>query len=42
MKAERIQHHQTRLTRNVKETYLSGKGKATTRNKKIMKGKKSH
>ena len=38
-KAKRIQHHQTGLTRNIKGTFLSEKGKARTGNMKIMKGK---
>ena len=36
-KAKRVWYHQTSFIAHVKGTCLSEKGKATTRNKKIMK-----
>ena len=38
-KVKRIQHHQPSFATNAKGTSLSGKEKATTRNKKITNGK---
>ena len=38
-KARRLKHHQCSLTTNGKGISLGGKEKATSRNKKIMKGK---
>lgn len=38
----RVQHKKTDFTQTVKGTSLSGKDQITSRNTKIMKGKKSH
>ena len=39
MKTIRIRHHQTSFATNAKGTFLSGKEKVITRNKKIVSGK---